>query len=163
MRTSPSIRADTLAYILRQHADQLYEALTELLGADDDLDLEELNRDQEQELMLLVVSLVRSVAAESREMTPHLGAVASFGVENFAEITRYLEQRATAELQPVIDAKLREYLGVISDLGSPDSWNVDAALRRFAEMANASTDLRKRATAIGAQKLLRRQLADLRA
>lgn len=162
MRTSPAIRVDTVAYILRQHADQLYEALTELLGADDDLELEDLTRDQEQELMLLIISLIRSVAAESRQMTPYLGAVASFGIENLAEITKYLERRAAAELQRVIDAKLREYLSVVVDPGSPDSWNVDAALRRFADMANADTDLRKRATTIGAQKFLKRQLAELR-
>ncbi|MDE1927082.1 MAG: hypothetical protein KGI36_07835, partial [Burkholderiales bacterium] len=110
----------------------------------------------------LIVSLIRSVAAESRQMTPYLGAVASFGIENFAEITQYLDRRTADELQRVIDAKLREYLNVVGNPGSPDSWNVDAALRRFADMANADTDLRKRATAIGAQKFLRGQLAELR-
>lgn len=162
MRTSPAIRADTVAYILRQHADQLYEALTELLGADDDLELEELTRDQEQELMLFIVSLVRSVAAEIRQMTPYLREVAAFGIENFSEITIYLGERSAIKLQQVIDAKLREYLGVLVDSGSPDSWNIDAALRRFADMANADEDLRERVTAVGAQRFLRRQLVELR-
>lgn len=133
-----------------------------MLGADDDLELEKLTREQEQELMLFVVSLIRSVAAESRQMTPYLGEIATFGTENFAEITRYLDARTSGELQQVIDAKLREYLDVLVDSKSPESLNIDAALRQFADMADANADLRKRITAIGAQKFLMRQVAELR-
>jgi hypothetical protein len=162
MSKSTGIRVSTVAYILRQHADQLYKSLAELLGADDDLELEELTREQEQELMLFVVSLIRGVAAESRQMIPYLSEVATFGTENFAEITKYVDARSAGELQQLMDARLRQYLDVLVVLSSSDSVNIDAALRRFADMADADTDLRKRVTAIGTQRFLMRQITDFR-
>jgi len=125
MKTSPEI--SIVIDILRQHAEHLYHALTDVLGASQVFKHEPLTREQEQEFMLFVVSLLRIVASSSRKMTPFLPQVAIFGTETYAQLTIYLGDRTTSDLQKAIDVRVREYSDVFVDSGAPDSWNIYVA------------------------------------
>lgn len=148
--------------ILRQHAEHLYHALTEELVAVQVSQHESLTREQEQEFMLFVISLLRIVASASRKMMSFLPQVAIFGTETYAEMTIYLGDRTRIELQQAIDLRVREYSDAFVDSGAPDSWNIYVALGRLAQRSNASSNLRNRITSLDTQRFLRRQLVEFR-
>ncbi|PIQ51429.1 MAG: hypothetical protein COW02_14950 [Comamonadaceae bacterium CG12_big_fil_rev_8_21_14_0_65_59_15] len=160
MKTSPEI--SIVIDILRQHAEHLYHALTDVLGASQVFKHEPLTREQEQEFMLFVVSLLRIVASSSRKMTPFLPQVAIFGTETYAQLTIYLGDRTTSDLQKAIDVRVREYSDVFVDSGAPDSWNIYVALGRLAKITNASSKLRNRITSLDTQRFLRKQMVEFR-
>jgi hypothetical protein len=160
MIKSTSIRPSTVAHILRARADRLRDLLTELLGPDDDLDVEELTPEQKKEFWLFVVSLVRVVAAEVKQMIPYLGEVATFGATFLYTETSVYSRHTDMALQELSDVRLREYLSLLDTSPGPEPVSIDAALRRFADMANADADLRRRITGIGTRKFLLNQLAD---
>lgn len=153
-------KSGTVAEILRHQVDHFYETLVDLLGADDELEIPELTREQEQELMLLVISVMRIVATEKNKMHPFISELKKFGAKNFSEITMYLEKRTTDALEQIINVRVSEYFSVFGEKSVNGLWNIGSVLRKFTELANCSSDLRNRATSIGTQKFIERSLEE---
>ena len=155
-------KSGTVAEILRHRVDHFYEALIELLSSDEDMEIDEFTREQEQELMLLVISIMRIVAAENNNTHPFFAELNIFGPKNFSDVTMYLEKRTTDDLEKTIKLKLNEYFDVVGGAGADRLWNIDLVLVKFTEFANAGPDLRDRATSIGAHKFIQRNLEEFR-
>ncbi len=153
-------KSGTVAEILRYQVDHFYETLIDLLGADDESEIPELTRTQEQELMLLVISVMRIIATENYMMHPFISEFKKFGTKNFLDITMYLEKRTTDAIEQTINIRFSDYLSVFGEQSVDGLRDIDSALKKFAELANCSPDLRNRVTSIGAQKFIQRSLED---
>jgi hypothetical protein len=154
-------KTGAVAEILRHGVDSFFKMLIELLGPGEmDLEINNLTREQEQELMLLVISLLRITAEKSYSTHPFIHEFQKFGAKNFENITMYLGTRTQEELNNIIKNRMLDYMIIVGDSNIDGSWNIHSVLNKFAILANSDPDLLNRVTSIGAQKFILKKIEE---
>ncbi|ARV17813.1 hypothetical protein AEP_00856 [Curvibacter sp. AEP1-3] len=158
MSTTQSHASAIVTEILRVEADNLYQSLLALLDSDGDPEVDELTRQQEQEIMLFAISLMRVISTGIMQMAPYLGPLSEFGVENFEEITMYADDQSIETIKNRINECVFAYTSSLLSLKKHGGLNIEAALDIFAARSEASDEQRQRFTSVGTVKYLDGQL-----